>query len=105
MNCSTCSPKAPAASTTSRPTPKPLAKDHYSLASDGVAGLGHHVRGVAQRHRLHTELARRGYLGPEDTDAVDSAELLRRLNAGDTVVLDVRPAPPAGLTTDCLNGA
>jgi DNA-binding transcriptional ArsR family regulator len=37
---------------------------YYSLASDGVAGLWHHLRGVAQRHRPHTELARRAYVGP-----------------------------------------
>jgi len=66
---------------------------YYSLASDDVAGLWDHLRRVAQRHRPHTELARRAYLGPEDTTAVDTAELLRRLEAGDTVVLDVRPEP------------
>ncbi len=66
---------------------------YYSLASDDVAGLWDHLRRVAQRHRPHTELARRTYLGPEDTAAVDSAELLRRLEDGDTVILDVRPEP------------
>lgn len=66
---------------------------YYSLAGDDVAGLWDHLRRVAQRHRPHTELARRSYLGPEDTAAVDTAELLRRLEAGDTVILDVRPEP------------
>jgi rhodanese-related sulfurtransferase/biotin operon repressor len=66
---------------------------YYSLASDDVAGLWDHLRRVAQRHRPHTELARRSYLGPEDTSAVDTTELMRRLEAGDTVVLDVRPEP------------
>jgi rhodanese-related sulfurtransferase len=66
---------------------------YYSLAGEDVAGLWDHLRRVAQRHRPHTELARRAYLGPEDTDAVDTAELLHRLNAGDTVILDVRPGP------------
>jgi rhodanese-related sulfurtransferase len=66
---------------------------YYSLAGDDVAGLWDHLRRVAQRHRPHTELARRAYLGPEDTDAVDTAELLHRLNAGDAVILDVRPGP------------
>ncbi len=65
----------------------------YSLAGDDVAGLWDHLRQVAQRHRPHTELARRAYLGPEDTDAVDTDELLRRMAAGDAVVVDVRPAP------------
>lgn len=65
----------------------------YSLAGNDVAGLWDHLRRVAQRHRPHTELARRTYLGPEDTAAVDTAELLRRLESGDTVILDVRPEP------------
>jgi rhodanese-related sulfurtransferase len=63
----------------------------YSLAGDDVAGLWDHLRRVAQRHRPHTELARRAYLGPEDTTAVDTEELLRRLDGGDAVILDVRP--------------
>ncbi len=63
----------------------------YSLAGDDVAGLWAHLRQVAQLHRPHTELARRAYLGPEDTAAVGTDELLRRLGAGDIVVLDVRP--------------
>ena len=66
---------------------------YYSLTDDDVAGLWDTLRRVAQRHRPHTEPARRAYLGPEDTDPVDTAELLRRLGAGETVVLDVRPAP------------
>ena len=65
----------------------------YSLASDDVAGLWDHLRRVAQRHRAQTELARRAYLGPEDTTAVHTDELLRRLDSGDTIVLDVRPGP------------
>jgi rhodanese-related sulfurtransferase/DNA-binding transcriptional ArsR family regulator len=63
----------------------------YSLAGEDVAGLWDHLRRVAQAHRPHTELARRAYLGPDDTDAVDTDELLRRLGSGDAVVLDVRP--------------
>jgi rhodanese-related sulfurtransferase len=66
---------------------------YYSLAGDDVAGLWDALRGVAQLHRPRTEPARRAYLGPDDTDAVDSAELLRRLHAGEVVVVDVRPAP------------
>ena len=64
---------------------------YYSLAGDDVAGLWDHLRRVAQQHRPHTELARRAYLGPEDTETVDTTELLRRLQTGDVVVLDVRP--------------
>jgi rhodanese-related sulfurtransferase len=66
---------------------------YYSLVGDDVAGLWDALRRVAQRHRPRTEPARRAYLGPEDTDAVDSEELLRRLRAGEVVVVDVRPAP------------
>jgi rhodanese-related sulfurtransferase/DNA-binding HxlR family transcriptional regulator len=66
---------------------------YYSLAGAGVAGLWDHLRRVAQTHRPHTELARRAYLGPEDTTAVDTDELLRRIADGDAVVLDVRPEP------------
>ena len=65
----------------------------YSLAGDDVAALLTDVRAVAQRHRPHTEAARRGYLGADDTEQVDLVELLRRAEAGDVVVLDVRPAP------------
>ena len=66
---------------------------YYSLAGDDVAGLWDHLRRVAQEHRPHTEIARRDYLGPEDTAAVDTDELMRRLRDGGTVVLDVRPRP------------
>lgn len=65
----------------------------YSLAGDDVADLWERLRGVAHEHRPHTELARRAYLGPEDTAAVDTEDLLRRLEAGEVVVLDVRPGP------------
>jgi rhodanese-related sulfurtransferase len=66
---------------------------YYSLTDTDVAGLWDHLRRVAQAHRPHTELARRAYLGPEDTRAVATDELLRRLSEGDAVVLDVRPEP------------
>jgi len=66
---------------------------YYSLAGDDVAGLWEYLRRVAQAHRPHTEVARRAYLGPEDTEVVGTEELLRRLDSGDAVVLDVRPGP------------
>lgn len=66
---------------------------YYFLAGDDVAGLWEYLRRVARRHRPHTEQASRAYLGPEDTEAVGSEELLRRLRTGDTVLLDVRPGP------------
>ena len=64
---------------------------YYSLAGDDVAALWRRLRHVAQQHRPHTERARRAYLGPDDTEAVDTTELLRRLETGDVLVLDVRP--------------
>lgn len=65
----------------------------YSLAGDDVAALWDHVRVVAQAHRPHLEQARLAYLGPADTEAVETEDLLRRLDAGDAVVVDVRPTP------------
>jgi len=65
---------------------------YYSLTGDDVAGLWAHLRGVAQTHRPHTELARRAYLGPEDTEAMTRAELLARARTGDLVIVDVRPS-------------
>jgi Rhodanese-like domain len=38
-------------------------------------------------------MASRAYFGPEDTEAIDTEELLRRLESGDTLILDVRPDP------------
>jgi rhodanese-related sulfurtransferase/DNA-binding transcriptional ArsR family regulator len=66
---------------------------YYSLAGVDVAGLWDHLRRVTQAHRPHAELARRAYLGPEDTTPVGTDELLRRLAEGRAVVLDVRPEP------------
>ena len=65
----------------------------YSLAGPEVAGLWEHLRRVAQEHRPHTEPARRAYLGPDDTDAVGTEELLARIERDEVVVLDVRPEP------------
>jgi rhodanese-related sulfurtransferase len=62
----------------------------YDLAGDDVADLWATLRQVAQRRRPHTEAARRAYLGPEDTEAVDTDELRRRLADASTVLLDVR---------------
>lgn len=63
----------------------------YSLTGDDVAALFAQLRTVAQGHRPHTELARRAYLGPDDTTPVSTQELLNRLGDGHTVILDVRP--------------
>jgi len=66
---------------------------YYSLAGDDVAALYDAVRAVARAHRPRTELARHAYLGPQDTEQIDRADLLRRVRAGDVTVLDVRPRP------------
>jgi DNA-binding transcriptional ArsR family regulator/rhodanese-related sulfurtransferase len=66
---------------------------YYSLTGDDVANLSDRLRRVAQHHRPHTEKASRAYLGPEDTEAIDTQELLRRLESGDSLILDVRPDP------------
>jgi rhodanese-related sulfurtransferase len=65
----------------------------YSLVGDDVAALWDQLRRVSQRHRPHTDAARRAYLGADDTQAVTTEELWRRLDAGDVVVVDVRPEP------------
>jgi rhodanese-related sulfurtransferase/DNA-binding transcriptional ArsR family regulator len=65
----------------------------YSLAGEDVAALFADLRSVAQRHRPHTELARRVYIGPDDIAQVDRDELLRRAADGEVTVLDVRPDP------------
>lgn len=70
----------------------------YSVTSDEVSRLWTNIRSVAQTHRPGTDLAKRTYLGPNDTDAIDTDELLRRLNDGEVVLLDVRP------TTEYANG-
>jgi DNA-binding transcriptional ArsR family regulator len=66
---------------------------YHSLTGDDVANLSDRLRRVAQHHRPHTEMASRAYLGLEDSEAIDTEELLRRLESGDTLILDVRPDP------------
>jgi DNA-binding transcriptional ArsR family regulator/rhodanese-related sulfurtransferase len=65
----------------------------YSLAGDDVAALYADLREVARRHRPQVEPTRRHYLGVDDVGHVDLDELLARAEAGEVVVLDVRPAP------------
>lgn len=64
----------------------------YALGGDDVAGLWERLREVTRQHRPATEPARRAYLGPDDTAALGTDELLRRVRQGDVVVVDVRPA-------------
>ena len=64
---------------------------YYSLAGEDVTALYDALRSVSQLHRPHTELARRDYLGPEDTDALDIEGLVREVEEGHALLLDVRP--------------
>ena len=61
------------------------------LTDEDVAQLLVILRSVALRHRPGTDRARHAYLGPDDTEAISSAELLGRARAGDLVIVDVRP--------------
>jgi rhodanese-related sulfurtransferase len=64
----------------------------YRLSSDRVAELWSAVRAVAADHVGGVEELAQAYLGDgEGLEPVTRAELARRLEAGDAVVLDVRP--------------
>jgi rhodanese-related sulfurtransferase len=62
----------------------------YSLAGPDVAALFADLRTTAGTHLAEAERARTAYLGG-DIEEVPREELLRRAEAGDVVVLDVRP--------------
>lgn len=65
----------------------------YRIAGDDVAALYRAVREVARRHLPDAEAARSAYLGgDEPAEPVSRGELLRRAQAGEVVVIDVRPA-------------
>jgi rhodanese-related sulfurtransferase/predicted transcriptional regulator len=66
----------------------------YMLASDHVAVLWAAMRGVAAEHVAGLDRLAQDYLGDRSRlEAVDRRELAARLEAGDIVVLDVRPTP------------
>ena len=67
---------------------------YYSLAGDDVLDLYASLRAVARRHSADVDRALSAYLGESvrgDVDEVDRAELVRRLEADEVVLLDVRP--------------
>jgi rhodanese-related sulfurtransferase len=67
----------------------------YRLADSDVAALYVHLRDVAATHLPAADAARTRYLGigeGVDTEEVGREELLQRAEAGEVVVLDVRPA-------------
>lgn len=63
----------------------------YNLAGDDVAALYGLLREVGATHLADVDAAARRYLGA-DTEHIGRDELLRRSDAGEVVVLDVRPA-------------
>ena len=68
----------------------------YRLADTNVAGLYAQLRDVAAAHLPDVDVARARYLGTDDDENVEQVgreELLRRAEAGEVVVLDVRPWP------------
>jgi rhodanese-related sulfurtransferase/DNA-binding transcriptional ArsR family regulator len=67
----------------------------YRLADPSVAALYGHLRDVAAARLPDVDRARARYLGTEEGDDVEQVgrdELLRRAQAGEVVVLDVRPS-------------
>jgi rhodanese-related sulfurtransferase/DNA-binding transcriptional ArsR family regulator len=66
---------------------------YYRPASDDVAALYQALCEVARTHLPDAEAARAAYLGSDDhAEPVSRAELIRRAEAGDVYVIDVRPA-------------
>jgi rhodanese-related sulfurtransferase len=64
---------------------------YYSLASDDVARVYAGVRDLAASLLAEVQPARDAYLG-EEVEEITREELLRRADAGEVTVLDVRPA-------------
>lgn len=66
---------------------------YYRCASDRVPDLWAAIRDVAAAHHAALDQLATAYLGHRDEmDQVSRAELVARLEAGDVVVVDVRPA-------------
>jgi rhodanese-related sulfurtransferase/DNA-binding transcriptional ArsR family regulator len=65
---------------------------HYRLAGEDVAQLFALLRKVAERHQAAVPAARAAYLGDDGSPELPREELRARVEAGDVVVLDVRPA-------------
>lgn len=66
----------------------------YRLAGDDVAALFAMLRQVAANHLAGTDRAAAHYLGEDRYDlskTVERSELLKRVRAGEVVLLDVRP--------------
>ncbi|WP_020576834.1 ArsR/SmtB family transcription factor [Actinopolymorpha alba] len=64
---------------------------HYRLAGHDVAQLFALLREVAGVHQAAVPAARDAYLGAADAEEVTHEEVRAQVEAGDVVVLDVRP--------------
>ncbi|MBC9728664.1 metalloregulator ArsR/SmtB family transcription factor [Streptomyces sp. TRM68367] len=64
---------------------------HYRLAGDDVAHLFALLRKVTESHQAAVLVARDAYLGEDGAAELTREELQARVEAGDVVVLDVRP--------------
>lgn len=67
---------------------------HYRLMGQDVGALFAMLREVATAHLAEIDRAAKKYLGEEPhglAEAVERSDLLRRVRAGEVVVLDVRP--------------
>ena len=65
---------------------------HYRLAGEDVAALYAAMRQVALANSPDVEKALAAHLGMGEVEEVSHPELLRRLQAGDVLLVDVRPA-------------
>jgi rhodanese-related sulfurtransferase len=72
-------------------TRKEGTKVYYRLAGQDVAALWAQLRDVAAARVAGVDRARRTYLGDDDITEMTRDELLRRLEAGEVTVIDVRP--------------
>ncbi|HEX7070618.1 MAG TPA: metalloregulator ArsR/SmtB family transcription factor [Rhodothermales bacterium] len=65
---------------------------YYRLASDRVSELWSAIRDVGTAHHDQIEALARDYLGDRDRlNQISRDELVRRIEAGDVIVIDVRP--------------
>jgi rhodanese-related sulfurtransferase/DNA-binding transcriptional ArsR family regulator len=82
------------------------ARVRYSLADDRVGQLWRAVRDVAEQHVSRLDELAEAYLGDRSQlTTIGREELLRRMRAGEVVVLDVRPPAEyaAGHLPDAVN--
>lgn len=69
-------------------------RSYYSLAGPDVTQLWMAMRDVARQHVGEMDSLVKAYLGDRsELEAITRDELVKRLTAGDVIVLDIRPAP------------